>query len=97
MATLHNPRYAGAFCYGRSRTWKDVEGKKHTQRLRREQWRFLKQEAHPGYLSWDQFLANEKRLLENFQVAGGCAKPDRRAKAQRCSRDWYCAAGAVTR
>src|SRR3989454_7395905 len=37
LATLHNPRYAGAFCYGRSRTWKDVEGKKHTQRLRREQ------------------------------------------------------------
>ncbi len=74
LDTLHNPRYAGAFCYGRSRTWKDVEGKRHTQQLRRDQWRFLKQESHAGYVSWEQFLANEKRLLENFQVAGGAMR-----------------------
>lgn len=74
LATLHNPRYAGAFCYGRSRTWKDVEGKKHTERLRREQWRFLKQDAHPGYLGWDQFVANEKRLLENYQATAGAVR-----------------------
>ena len=74
LATLHNPRYAGAFCYGRSRTWKDVEGKKHTQRLGREKWRFLKQDVHPGYLSWDQFVANEKRLLENYQATAGAMR-----------------------
>ncbi len=74
MATLHNPRYAGTFCYGRSRTWKDAEGKKHTQRLRREQWRFIRQDAHAGYLSWEQFLANEKRLLENYQVTAGAVR-----------------------
>jgi len=74
LATLHNPRYAGAFCYGRSRTWKDAEGKKHTQRLGRQQWRFLKQEAHVGYVSWDQFVANEKRLLENYQVTAGAVR-----------------------
>ena len=74
LATLHNPRYAGAFCYGRSRTWKDAQGKKHTQRLRREQWRFLRPDAHAGYLSWEQFLANEKRLLENYQVTAGAAR-----------------------
>ena len=43
LATLHHPRYAGAFCYGRSRSWKDAEGRRHTQRLAREQWRFLKE------------------------------------------------------
>ncbi len=74
LATLHNPRYAGTFCYGRSRTWKDAEGKKHTQRLRREQWRFIRQDAHAGYLSWEQFLANEKRLLENYQVTAGAVR-----------------------
>jgi hypothetical protein len=74
LATLHNPRYAGAFCYGRSRTWKDAEGKKHTQRLKREQWRFLRQDAHAGYVSWEQFVANEKRLLENYQVTAGVAR-----------------------
>ncbi len=74
LATLHNPRYAGAFCYGRSRTWKDAEGNKHTQRLRREGWRFLKPEAHAGYVSWEQFLANEKRLLENYQATAGAVR-----------------------
>jgi len=72
--TLHHPRYAGAFCYGRSRSWKDADGRRHTQQLPREQWRFLKPDAHPGYLSWDQFLANQKRLQENFQVAGGAGR-----------------------
>jgi len=74
LATLHNPRYAGAFCYGRSRTWKDAEGNQHTQRLGREKWRFLKQDAHAGYLSWEQFLANEKRLLENYQATAGAVR-----------------------
>src|SRR5947209_7273505 len=74
LDTLHHPRYAGAFCYGRSRSWKDVEGKLHTHQLPREQWRFLKVGAHPGYVSWEQFLANEKRLLENFQIAAGMGR-----------------------
>jgi DNA invertase Pin-like site-specific DNA recombinase len=74
LDTLHHPRYAGAFCYGRSRSWKDAEGKRHIQQLPREQWRFLKVDAHPGYLSWEQFLANQKRLLENFQVAAGAGR-----------------------
>jgi hypothetical protein len=67
---LHNPRYAGAFCFGRTRTWKDVAGKWHCQPLPREQWRFLKQDAHPGYITWDQFLAHEARLVENCQAHG---------------------------
>ena len=74
LATLHHPRYAGAFCYGRSRSWQDAEGKRHTQRLAREQWRFLKVGAHVGYLSWEQFLANQKRLQENFQVTAGAGR-----------------------
>lgn len=68
--TLHNPRYAGTFCFGRRRTWKDIEGKEHTRELPREQWRFLKQNAHPGYITWEEFLANEKRLRDNRQAYG---------------------------
>jgi DNA invertase Pin-like site-specific DNA recombinase len=74
LATLHHPRYGGAFCYGRSRSWKDAEGKRHTQRLSQEQWRFLKVGAHVGYLSWEQFLANQKRLQENFQMTAGAGR-----------------------
>ena len=71
LDTLHNPRYAGAFCFGRTRTWKDVDGRNHCQELPREQWRFLKKDAHPGYITWDQFLAHEQRLLQNQQAHGG--------------------------
>lgn len=74
LDTLHHPRYAGVFCYGRSRSWKDAEGRRHVQQLPREQWRFVKPEAHPGYLSWEQFLANQKRLWENFQANGGAGR-----------------------
>jgi DNA invertase Pin-like site-specific DNA recombinase len=71
LDTLHNPRYAGAFCYGRRRTWIDVEGKMHIRLLPREQWRFVKREAHPGYITWDEFLANQQRLIDNHQRCGG--------------------------
>jgi len=71
LDTLHNPRYAGAFCFGRTRTWTDPEGKWHCQHLPREQWRFLKKDAHPGYLSWEDYEANQARLLANQQAHGG--------------------------
>jgi DNA invertase Pin-like site-specific DNA recombinase len=70
LDTLHNPRYAGAFCFGRTRTWKDIEGKEHCQQLPREQWRFLKKDAHPGYITWEQFLHHQERLLQNQQAHG---------------------------
>src|SRR3989441_7064702 len=38
LATLLNPRYAAAVCYGRSRTWTEVEGKEDAQPMRREEW-----------------------------------------------------------
>ena len=71
LDTLHNPRYAGAFCFGRTRTWTDPDGKWHCQHLPREQWRFLKKDAHPGYLSWEDYEANQARLLANQQAHGG--------------------------
>lgn len=71
LDTLHNPRYAGAFCFGRTRSWKDVDGKCRCRQLPREQWRFLKKDVHPGYITWEQFLANEARLLHNQQAHGG--------------------------
>ena len=71
VQTLHNPRYAGAFCFGRRRTWTDIEGKTHTQFLPRDQWRFVKKDAHPGYITWDEFLSNQERLLANYQRTGG--------------------------
>jgi DNA invertase Pin-like site-specific DNA recombinase len=71
LGTLHNPRYAGVFCFGRTRSWKDGQGQWHCQQVPRAQWRFLRRDAHPGYISWEQFLANQDRLLQNRQARGG--------------------------
>jgi DNA invertase Pin-like site-specific DNA recombinase len=68
LDTLHNPRYAGAFCFGKSRTWKDPQGRWHCVSLPREQWAILIKDAHPGYISWEEFEENQKRLQHNQQA-----------------------------
>jgi DNA invertase Pin-like site-specific DNA recombinase len=64
---LHNPRYAGAFVYGRTRQRK-VDGKYH--KLPREEWTALVREAHPGYISWEQFEQHQAMLRDNAAVHG---------------------------
>jgi len=63
---LHNPRYAGAFVYGRTRTRRKPDGKSVSRKVPREEWQFLIRGVHPGYISWDRFEANQKRLAENI-------------------------------
>jgi len=70
LDVLHNPRYAGAFCFGRTRSSKTADGKTHIRELPRDQWRFVKQQAHPGYITWEAFLSNQQRLLGNYRGNG---------------------------
>ena len=65
---LHHPRYAGAFCYGRSRQSK--QGKQRYKKLPRDEWIALLRDAHPGYISWDQFEANQEQLRQNCKTQG---------------------------
>ena len=75
---LHNPRYAGAFVYGRSRTRNNPNGGTSYTKLPREQWMLFK-DAHPGYISWQQYEENLLRLRENAQAVGA----DRRKSPPR--------------
>jgi DNA invertase Pin-like site-specific DNA recombinase len=70
LQILHNPRYAGVFFRGRTRTRKDGQGHVHTRQLPQEQWDVLLPDSHPGYLSWEQFQQNQQRLRENSQAQG---------------------------
>jgi DNA invertase Pin-like site-specific DNA recombinase len=70
LRTLHNPRYAGAFAYGRRRERVGANGKKTFQTLPREQWIALFPDAHPGYLSWDHYETNQRLLLGNATAHG---------------------------
>ena len=79
LRILHNPRYAGAFVYGRSRTRKTVDGKPMVKHLTRDQWGIFLPGVHPGYISWDEYERNQKRLRENAQALGA----DRRKSPPR--------------
>lgn len=68
--TLHNPRYAGAFSYGKCRNRKSPDGKCYQTRLPREEWKVLIKDAHPGYISWEEYEQNVDRLKENSKAYG---------------------------
>ena len=70
LHVLHNPRYAGAFFFGRSRsrTWPD--GCSHTQQLPVEEWQVLLPHHHEGYISWETYQENQRRLRETAQARG---------------------------
>jgi DNA invertase Pin-like site-specific DNA recombinase len=67
---LHNPRYAGVFFYGRSQQRRYPDGTIRHQKLPRQEWTAFLPGAHPGYISWEQFEENQKRLQENSQAHG---------------------------
>jgi DNA invertase Pin-like site-specific DNA recombinase len=70
LRTLHNPRYAGAFAYGRRRGTISANGKNSCQPLPRDQWTALIPGAHPGYITWETYEANQKILLGNAAARG---------------------------
>jgi DNA invertase Pin-like site-specific DNA recombinase len=69
LGILTNPRYAGAYVYGRRRRHRVVDetGRIHlrVEHLSQEQWKVVLQDRHPGYISWVTFVDNQKRLSEN--------------------------------
>ena len=65
---LHHPRYAGAYCYGRSRQRK--HGKIRYEKLPRKEWIALIRDAHPGYITWEAFEGNLDRLRQNSAAHG---------------------------
>ncbi len=70
LSILHNPRYAGAYVYGRSRYRRKLEGGMVVTNLPQDQWQILLRDAHPGYISWEQYQENQQRLRDNEQVRG---------------------------
>jgi len=68
---LHNPRYAGAFVYGRTRQRRTaLLGQVRHQKLPREEWQVVLPNAHPAYISWEEFEANQATLRANASSYG---------------------------
>ena len=70
LQVLHNPRYAGAFFHGRTRSCSSRNGGDSCQRLPPDQWHALLPEAHAGYITWDQYQRTQQALRENAQAHG---------------------------
>jgi DNA invertase Pin-like site-specific DNA recombinase len=70
LRVLHNPRYAGAFTYGRRREQMLPGGKRASITLPRDQWTSFIPGAHPGYITLDQYEANIAKLAANAAAHG---------------------------
>jgi DNA invertase Pin-like site-specific DNA recombinase len=70
LRVLHNPRYAGAFTYGRTRHLVLPGGKTTVTALPRQEWVSFIPGAHPGYITMGQYEANTARLTANAAAHG---------------------------
>jgi DNA invertase Pin-like site-specific DNA recombinase len=68
---LHSPLYAGAYVYGRTKfrrhtlPGEEPRIKGRTHRVKQEDWPLVLRDAHPAYISWEQFLCNQRQLDDN--------------------------------
>ena len=69
LQVLHNPRYARAFVYGRKKTRRKMNGTTACLKQPRDQW-ILLPGVHPGYIGWEEYEDNQRRLRENAQANG---------------------------
>jgi DNA invertase Pin-like site-specific DNA recombinase len=71
LQVLHNPRYAGAFAYGRTRVRHRPDGGTSVLKVARADWQFVMPGMHQGYIDWERFEANQRRLADNARAFGG--------------------------
>jgi DNA invertase Pin-like site-specific DNA recombinase len=80
---LRNPSYAGAYVFGRYRYHRVVRPDgaivSKMVELPRSEWAVVIQDHHEGYISWQEFLANQERLAQNNTRKG--ARPPREGQA----------------
>src|SRR4029077_10640126 len=95
IRALNNPRYAGAYVYGRRHYRRAADGKKLLRKREQGDWLSCILDTHPGYITWEQFQQNLKILQANgrgFDAARtsppreGSALLQGRAVCGRCGR-----------
>ena len=81
LGLLKNPSYAGRYVFGRYQSRKQIaptgEINTTSRLMPQEQWRVVIPDHHPGYVTWDRFLANGQRMAANrtnSEVLGGPAR-----------------------
>ena len=66
---LTNPVYAGAYVYGKTHQERFVDQsgrlRKRIRRLPRSQWAVLLHDHHKGFIDWDTYTMNQRRIASN--------------------------------
>jgi DNA invertase Pin-like site-specific DNA recombinase len=70
LFALHNPRYAGAYFYGRRKQLTSIDGHSRTILKPRDQWTVLIRDAHPGYITFKTYEQNQQTLAQNAAARG---------------------------
>lgn len=69
LEIIHNPAYAGSYVYGRTQTRlvadATAQGTPQTRQVKREAWPIVLHQAHPAYITWEQFLQHQQQLDDN--------------------------------
>jgi DNA invertase Pin-like site-specific DNA recombinase len=82
---LQNPAYAGAYVYGRRRpdpVRRRSGARAATTKVAVGAWEVCLPAAFPGYIPWEEFMANQRRLADNVnRYAAGHRGVPRRGRA----------------
>ena len=62
LHVLRNPRYAGAYAFGKSATHRTGGGRATFRVLPRERWHALIPGAHEGYITWPQYEQHQRQV-----------------------------------
>jgi excisionase family DNA binding protein len=94
---LRHPIFAGAFVFGATQTIRRVEEQMPPRvvkrRVRRHEWPVLLKNHHEGYITYDKFIQNQRRLMENrttHNETGAGATREGRALLQGLVRCGQC-------
>ena len=79
LQVLHNPRYAGVYCYGKTKSRKMPNGEHSYKRLPQDEWLAFIPNAHPSYITLEQ----HRNILHRLQATRQAYGHDRRKSAPR--------------
>lgn len=75
---LTNPIFGGAYAYGRTTTRVRIEdGRKRLlqgNRVEQRDWQVLLVDHHEGYISWDEYQANQSLIAHNANMKGAMVR-----------------------
>lgn len=68
VSILHNPAYAGAFAYGRTRTQRTGPSGQdlHLQQVPMDEWKICVKDRYPAYITWDIFERIQSMLKDIY-------------------------------